>query len=136
MATATFSPRIGIYGADETATTQSRGCSLWPLGYAAALTEAGGTPIPFGLQDMRPGQEDLLDDLDGILFAARESAGSGQTAPEEWLCRLCQKRRLSIDLFTRRHRSCERSRVRVVETFFPASTLPDGLPVVEGNWLM
>lgn len=94
MATSAFSPRIGIYGSDETETTQNRGCSLWPMGYAAAVTEAGGTPVPLEVSSLHSGCEDLLADLDGLLVMAREPGDSRRTANEEWLCRFCQKRRL------------------------------------------
>jgi putative glutamine amidotransferase len=94
MATSVFSPRIGIYGLDETETTQCRGCSLWPLGYAAAVTEAGGTPVPLEMPSRYAGCEDILADLDGVLFVSREPADTRRAADEEWLCRQCQKQRL------------------------------------------
>jgi putative glutamine amidotransferase len=96
MATSAFSPRIGIYGSDETETTQSRGCSLWPLGYAAAVTEAGGIPVPLEMPGRYSGCEDILADLDGVLFVSREPGDSRRAATEEWLCRQCHKQRLAF----------------------------------------
>ena len=36
--------RVAIYGPEEALTNESRGCNLWPMGYAATLTAAGAEP--------------------------------------------------------------------------------------------
>ena len=46
---ATTSPlRVGIYGPEENCTSGARGCTLWPLGYAAMVQAAGAVPVPLG----------------------------------------------------------------------------------------
>jgi putative glutamine amidotransferase len=94
MVTSAFSPRIGIYGSDETVSPSSRGCYLWPLGYGAAVSEAGGTPVSLTLPRPRSFREEILEDLDGLLLVAREADGSWQFADADWLCRACRERRL------------------------------------------
>ena len=96
MATSTVSPRIGIYGSDETASMGSRGCYLWPLGYAAAVTEAGGTPVPLQVPHPRSLGGEVLMELDGVLLVARESNPAWQAADADWLCHACRERRLPI----------------------------------------
>jgi putative glutamine amidotransferase len=94
MATSAFSPRIGIYGSDETVSPSSRGCYLWPLGYAAAVTEAGGTPVSLAMSRPRSLCEAALDDLDGLLLVACEADATWQAADADWLCRACCERQL------------------------------------------
>jgi putative glutamine amidotransferase len=94
MATSAFSPRIGIYGSDETVSAPSRGCYLWPLGYGPAVSEAGGIPVSLALPRPRSLCEKILEDLDGLLLVAREADGSWQSADADWLCRACRERRL------------------------------------------
>lgn len=87
MSVSAYSPRIGFYGTDETYDEGSRGCALWPLGYAAAVTEAGGTPVTLAMP--RPGafREDLLDGIDGLLFRGRGTPPSpAEAANEDRLC--------------------------------------------------
>ena len=71
MGTSSFSPRIGIYGSDETVSAPSRGCYLWPLGYGAAVSEAGGTPVSLALSRPRSVCEKLLEDLDRFARSLR-----------------------------------------------------------------
>src|SRR5438067_12242338 len=96
MAAPTPSLRIGIYGGDESHHTQfSRGCNLWPVGYQAAVTEAGGSP-----QELRlpPGcsWDEILDEVDGVLLTGNVVRTAGQQAQEERLCEWC--RELSLPL--------------------------------------
>ncbi len=95
MSASVYSPRIGIYGTDETTCEGPRGCALWPLGYAAAVTEAGGTPV--SLASPRPGalREDILDNVDGLLFLGRENVPSpAQAANEDRLVLWCREQNL------------------------------------------
>ena len=85
------SPRIGIYGTDQFATNESRGCYLWPPGYAAAVTAAGGTPV--SLETPRSGESwsDLWSVADGILFLGHSASHNRQAALETRLCDWCRK---------------------------------------------
>ncbi|HLJ97108.1 MAG TPA: gamma-glutamyl-gamma-aminobutyrate hydrolase family protein [Gemmataceae bacterium] len=96
MITSAFAPRIGIFGSEETAISTSRGCYLWPVGYGAALSEAGATPVSLALCRQRSVHEEILEDLDGILLVARETDEAWQPADADWLCRAARERRVPI----------------------------------------
>src|SRR5437660_7504198 len=96
MPAAAFSPSIGIYGRDQIDATQSRGCALWPAGYAAAITEAGGTPRPLELPDTRSFWDDPPESLDGVLFLGGFPTTARRSASEERLCLWCQDQRIPI----------------------------------------
>src|SRR5947209_12930720 len=61
-------PRIGIFGTEKPATQTGRGCGLWPPGYAAAVTAAGGAPVMLTAPKTPRSWDGLLEDLDGIVF--------------------------------------------------------------------
>ena len=91
-----FSPRIGVYGRDQIAGAGPRGCALWAPGYAAALTEAGGTPAALDLPDLRSFWEEAPEGIDGILFLGGEPQTARRAASEERLCLWCQEQRLPL----------------------------------------
>jgi putative glutamine amidotransferase len=80
-----------MYGVDQIDPQEKRGCALWPAGYAAAVTEAGGTP--FQLERRHPGTawKEALDGVHGILFLGYGEGSAAQTASEERLCRYCRE---------------------------------------------
>lgn len=92
MTTTPFTPRIGVYGREPDADPQNRGCGLWPAGYAAAVSAAGGTPVPLKLPDSGHAWDDLLLGTDGVLFLGQVKATPRQLANEERLCRWCRDR--------------------------------------------
>ena len=49
MSKSTYSPRIGIYGPDDEANQPSKGCNLWPAGYAASVGAAEAVPVTLEL---------------------------------------------------------------------------------------
>jgi putative glutamine amidotransferase len=91
-----FSPRIGIYGLDESANQPSRGCNLWCAGYSASVTEAGGVPIDLTIPDADSTWDDLVADLDGIVLLGFASTTGRQASQEELLCRWCQEREMPV----------------------------------------
>jgi putative glutamine amidotransferase len=92
----TSSLRIGIYGPEESTEYESRGCSLWPVGYAAAVTAAGATPVLLGERIPDRPWKDLLGELDGLVWTGSAST-SGQAKPEEEkLCSWCRKNALPL----------------------------------------
>jgi putative glutamine amidotransferase len=90
MSTSTYSPRIGIYGSDEMTGKQSRGCGLWAAGYDAVVTAAGATPVALR---MLPGcsWDEMLDGLDGVVFAGGKGDTGRSQAEEERLCEWCRE---------------------------------------------
>jgi putative glutamine amidotransferase len=95
MSTSPLSPRIGIYGSDEVIGNQSRGCSLWPAGYGAIVNTAGGTPVSLRLPHGCSWDE-LLTEIDGVVFAENKTATSRHQAEEERLCEWCRELRLPL----------------------------------------
>jgi putative glutamine amidotransferase len=93
MSATPFSPRIGIYGLDSAAGEASRGCNLWPAGYASAVSAAGGTAVSL----VMPGPGHAWDDafeLDGIVFLGHDKPTARQSANEERLCRWSREREI------------------------------------------
>src|SRR5260370_1085513 len=124
MATSAFSPRIGIYGSDETKSAPSRGCYLWPLGYGPAVSEAGGTPVSLALPRPRALCEKILEELDGLLLVAREADGSWQSADADgwfalgvqWHPAAASASGLDIQLFRGLIEACRQQSVGSVST--------------------
>lgn len=83
--------RIGIYGSDEIVTNESRGCYLWPPGYSAAVTAAGGTPVSIEVPKNGQPWSEILADVEGILFLGHVNSTPRQAAEEERLCQWCKK---------------------------------------------
>ena len=96
MAVPPPSPRIGIYGTERVGTNESRGCYLWPPGYAAAVTAAGGTPVTLDLPRAGETWSDVWSMADGILFLGHDCPTSRQATLEAKLCDWCRKHEMPI----------------------------------------
>lgn len=94
MATSPFLPRIGVYGPDDSANQPSRGCNLWPAGYAASVKAAGGDPV--SVEVPQPGRpwDEVLAELDGLVFLGQRAPSPREGANEERLCQWCKNREL------------------------------------------
>lgn len=88
--------RIGIYGPEEAPSRESRGCALWPAGYAAALTTAGATPVPVEERTAGRSWKELLEDLDGVVFTGGNRVTPYTLANEAQLCEWCRRHRLPV----------------------------------------
>lgn len=91
MATTPPAHRIGIFGPEEPTTYETRGCSLWPVGYAAAVTAAGATPVVLGEKTNGRSWADLLDQVDGLIWTGGRRVQAQPTSEEERLCHYCWK---------------------------------------------
>jgi putative glutamine amidotransferase len=88
-------PRIGIYGSDGTGSChESRGCYLWPPGYAAAVTAAGGEPAFLDAPPASSKWGEALAAIEGVLFLGFEAPNARQAAQETRLCDWCRKRQI------------------------------------------
>jgi putative glutamine amidotransferase len=87
---------IGIYGPEEAPCTEGRGCALWPSGYGAAVTAAGGQPV--FLPEMGPGQswDELLSGVQGVILTGESREAAQPIANEERLCRWCRKQGMPL----------------------------------------
>ena len=100
MSASPSSPRLGVYGREDATSQPHRGCGLWAAGYDAVITAAGGTPVPLR---PRPGcsWDELLENVDGVIFAESRTAAPSKQASEERLCEWC--RELSLPLLAVDH---------------------------------
>jgi gamma-glutamyl-gamma-aminobutyrate hydrolase PuuD len=96
MIATTTSVRIGIYGTEEAPTNEERGCSLWPIGYAAAIQAAGATPVLLGETPTRRSQDDGLESIHGLVWTSSARPAAAPTAEEQRLCRWCRKQSLPL----------------------------------------
>jgi putative glutamine amidotransferase len=94
MSASAYSPHIGIYGRDDDANQPGRGCNLWPAGYGASVSAAGGTPVAVSLPGPGQAWDEALAELDGIVFLGRQLSTGRQAANEERLCQWCRDRQV------------------------------------------
>jgi putative glutamine amidotransferase len=83
--------RIAIYGLEEHPFSGGRGCSLWPVGYSAALSAAGAIPITLRDKIGRRSWADVLDDVHGLIWAGKPRADGCTSVEEQRLCQWCRK---------------------------------------------
>ena len=94
---ATTSPlRIGIYGPEENCTSGARGCTLWPLGYAAMVQAAGAMPVPLGQTVRARAWPHVLADLQGVIWTGKAHPDGQPSAEEERLCHWSRKNGLPL----------------------------------------
>jgi putative glutamine amidotransferase len=86
---------IGIYGPEEPIHSQGRR-SLWPSGYAAAIAEAGGTPVPLGESLSRRSQRELSEKVHAIIWTGRSGDVAQVTPDDARFCEWCRKNRTPL----------------------------------------
>jgi len=96
MVASTTSFRIGIYGPEEIAGNESRGCGLWATGYAAAVHMAGGNPVLLGRTTAGRSWEAVLEDVRALIWTGRSRATLPPLPEEVRLCNWCRKKRLPL----------------------------------------
>src|SRR5229473_7009064 len=96
MLASTFSPRIGIFGPEERMGAESRGCCLWEVGHAAALSAAGASPIYLGETTGGRSWREILQDVQGLVWTGRQRGSIQPSGEEERLCGWCRKNRLPL----------------------------------------
>jgi putative glutamine amidotransferase len=89
MSNSAPSLRIGIYGNDDSSVPINRAFSLWAAGYFASVTAAEGIPVPLQMVNGAT-WEDILQDVDGVVFAESRETNARQQAEEERLCATCR----------------------------------------------
>ena len=82
---------IAVLGPEEPAGDECRGCSLWAVGYAATLTAAGATPVMLGESAGGRSWNDLLAEVDGIVWASHPRNNGLPSSEEDRLVRWCRK---------------------------------------------
>jgi gamma-glutamyl-gamma-aminobutyrate hydrolase PuuD len=96
MFTSDSTLRIAVYGTDEGATKEARGCGLWPVGYSGTIKAAGANPV--FLDRLPPGEswKETLAGIDGVVVADSFAQTPRDIAAEEGLCKYCKRYRVPI----------------------------------------
>lgn len=89
-------PIIGILGKDIHVGNESRGCCLWPPGYEAAITAAGGQPVFLDVPSAGKSWDDAIGNAEGVLFIGDETSNARVASEQERFCQWCKKRRVPI----------------------------------------
>jgi gamma-glutamyl-gamma-aminobutyrate hydrolase PuuD len=96
MSNPALSPQIAIFGTDENTKEGGHGCGLWPSGYSATVTAAGGVPLTLSNGLSSRAWDDTLASVHGVILLGSDQATTRQMADEERLCKLCRKRGLPM----------------------------------------
>lgn len=87
--------RIGYFGMEE-APSRRGGCGLWPIGYAAAVTAAGGEPVRLTAPPEDCTWGEVLENIDGILFTGHGHGSEALATAEAHLCEWCRQKHVPI----------------------------------------
>jgi putative glutamine amidotransferase len=96
MSKSTYSPRIGIYGPDDEANQPSKGCNLWPAGYAASVGAAEAVPVTLELPAAGHAWNEALAGIDGLVLLGQPNPSPRATVNEERLCQWCREHELPV----------------------------------------
>ncbi len=93
----TPSVRIGIFGTEPAAFSQlNHHPGLWASGYAGSLTHAGAVPVDLCPPAGRRTWDDMLEEIDGVVYAGFPASDIRPIAHEEQLCRWCRDHKLPL----------------------------------------
>lgn len=81
---------IGIYGFDDSDTSARHGCGLWSAGCTAAVTAAGGEPVPIDPASDGQSWSHLLHGLHGVILVGSDTRPDGLGEGER-LCDWCRR---------------------------------------------
>lgn len=87
---------IAVFGSEEAATSEARGCSLWPIGYSGAITAAGGAPIFLPERPLIQSWKETLQDAEGVVCALSKELTPRQISDGESLIRYCREQRVPL----------------------------------------
>src|SRR5712692_5127510 len=79
------SAKIGIFGSSGARANERHGCGLWQAGYSPCVAAEGGDPVFLGEALNGRSWDQVLDGLDGVVFAANENPSPRQAAQGERL---------------------------------------------------
>lgn len=97
MSTTQPTVRIGIYGSDPSNAAQvNRHPGLWAIGYAGSLSHADAVPVELCGPKFDRSWADILEEIDGVVFAGFAEPELRRPAVEDELCRYCRDRKLPL----------------------------------------
>jgi gamma-glutamyl-gamma-aminobutyrate hydrolase PuuD len=88
--------RVAFCGSEHGDSPVGRGCGLWPIGYAAAITAADAVPVPLDLHRASHRWAQHLQDIQGVVLAGSARTTAGGLAAEEELCLWCRDHAIPI----------------------------------------
>ena len=96
MSAICFPIRVAFCGSEHGDSHVGRGCGLWPIGYAAAITAAGGIAVPLDLHRVGHRWAQHFDDIHGVVLTGNARTSAGGFAAEEELCLWCRERAIPL----------------------------------------
>jgi putative glutamine amidotransferase len=90
------SVKIGIFGSRGAQAQERHGCGLWDAGYGPCVSAEGAEPVFLGESLNGRSWDQVLDGIDGVLFAAEENVSPRLAAQGERLSIWCRKRKFPI----------------------------------------
>lgn len=96
MNTPTPTFRIGIYGREEPGADEPRSFALWPVGYTGAVKAAEAIPVWLPEKNPDLSWNEILHEIDGVVFAQSLATTPEQLAEEEELARFCRTHRIPL----------------------------------------
>lgn len=89
-------PRIAIFGTDDTSVHDVRGCCLWAPGCSSVLTAAGAAPT--FVESPKSGESwgTVLESIEGVVLLGHENPTSRQASEAARLCDWCKKRSIPL----------------------------------------
>lgn len=89
--------RIGIFGDEPHNNGQLiRHPGLWSMGYAGSITHSGGIPVELSAPSGDWTWEEVLEEIDGVLYAGFYDPKDRRPAVEDALIRHCRDRRIPL----------------------------------------
>jgi putative glutamine amidotransferase len=89
MSAATSPPRIAVLAPPEPERA-GRASGPWATGFDAGVTAAGGVPVRLRRPALRPWEE-ILDGIEGVIFAGGPSTAPGHNGDGDGLCASCRE---------------------------------------------
>jgi putative glutamine amidotransferase len=90
------SAKIGVFGSTGARPNERHGCGLWEAGYGPCVAAEGGEPVFLGESLNGRSLDQVLDGLDGVVFAASENPSPRLAAQGDRLSTWCRKRKFPI----------------------------------------
>lgn len=89
--------RIGLFGLDPVQTGQiNHHPGLWNIGMGGSLTAAGAVPVELCQPHGPRTWDDILEEIDGVVYAGFPDSDLRPVAVEEQLCHWCREHKLPI----------------------------------------
>jgi putative glutamine amidotransferase len=97
MDTTQSTVRIGIFGSEAAGKSQvNRHVPLWSVGHAGSVTHAGGVPVEVCAPRGKTRWDDILEEIDGVVFCGFPAGEARNRSHEEDLCHHCREHKLPI----------------------------------------